>query len=385
MKDEKTIAVKNFIHPSSFITHPSKFGRFVPKISGQLWATFLLIIGSTLVPSIIILWLDARPKPLKEFLITPFISLVYSTCIGGLLSIGLNRFLPRFVDASLFIRFLFLIVLIAAATGVGFLIGSGILLGVNAVLETRFFGVDWGTWRISLFMGLLFGVVMFTVDNLKLRLEKTELELRTKQLSEATAKNLATEARLSSLESRVRPHFLFNTLNSISALIRDDPEKAEKTVERLAVLLRFSLDAANQKTVQLAEEIRVVRHYLEIEKTRFGERLRFSFEIPDQLQNLEIPPFAAQTLVENSIKHHVSTRRTGGEIHVVACCEEGNFLRLEVWDDGAGFDESDIAENHGLDNLQSRLTTLFGAAARLQIERRDDFTVVSIVVPVETK
>ncbi|MEJ7701754.1 MAG: histidine kinase [Pyrinomonadaceae bacterium] len=137
------------------------------------------------------------------------------------------------------------------------------------------YGVDWGTWRISLFMGVLFGVIMFLNDSLKLKLEKTELELRTKQLSEAKAKNLATEAQLSSLESRVRPHFLFNTLNSISALIREEPEKAERTVERLAVLLRFSLDAANQKTVALREEIRVVRDYLEIEKTRFGERLKF--------------------------------------------------------------------------------------------------------------
>lgn len=355
------------------------FGRFVPKISGRLRATLLLILASTLVPSVIILWLDGRPKPFKEFFITPFISLVYSSCIGGLLSIGLNLSLRGFLNKSPLVKFLYLTVLIAAATLIGFFLGSSILLGFNALIGFSYFGVDWGTWRISLFMGLLFGVIMFAVDSLKFKLEKTELELRTKQLSEAKAKNLATEAQLSSLESRVRPHFLFNTLNSISALIREEPEKAERTVERLAALLRFSLDAANQKTVALCEEIRVVRDYLEIEKTRFGERLKFSFDIEDAAENFKIPPFALQTLVENSIKHHISKNRAGGEIRVSARIDN-NFLQLEVWDDGAGFDENDISENHGLDNLQSRLAALYGETAALEIERRDRFTVVSIII-----
>ena len=370
----------------SIVSQPplARFGNFLPKISGRLWATFLLILASTLVPSVIILWLDGRPKPLKEFFITPFISLVYASCIGGLLSIGLNLSLRGFLDKSPLVKFLYLTVLIAAATSIGFFLGSSILLGFNALIGFSYFGVDWGTWRISLFMGLLFGVIMFAGDSLKLKLEKTELELRTKQLSEAKAKNLATEAQLSSLESRVRPHFLFNTLNSISALIREEPEKAEKTVERLAALLRFSLDAANQKTVALREEIRVVRDYLEIEKTRFGERLNFTFSIDENAETIKIPPFAVQTLVENCIKHHISKNRAGGEIRVSAQIEN-NFLRLEVWDNGAGFDESDISENHGLDNLQSRLAALYDDRAALKIERRDRFTVVSIFISTETK
>lgn len=357
----------------------ARFGRFVPKISGRLGATFLLILASTLVPSAIILWLNPRSAPLKEYFITPFVSLVYAICIGSLLSIGLNWFLRRVFDKSLLIKFLYLIVLISTATIVGFSFGSFILLGINAAVGFSYFNINWATWRISLFMGVLFGVIMFAGDSLKLKLEKTELELRTKQLSEAKAKNLATEAQLSSLESRVRPHFLFNTLNSISALIREEPEKAEKTVERLAALLRFSLDAANQKTVALREEIRVVRDYLEIEKTRFGGRLKFSLDVENVAEDSKIPPFTLQTLVENSIKHHISKRSAGGEIRVSARIEDC-FLRLEVWDDGAGFDESDISENHGLDNLQSRLAAHYGETANLKIERRDQFTIVSISI-----
>lgn len=360
------------------------FGSRLPKISGRRRTTVLLILASTLVPSAIILWLDGRSKPLKEFFITPFVSLVYSSCIGSLLLFGLNLSLRRFLNRSLFVKLLYLIVLIAATTTVGFALGSFILLGINALVGFSFFNVDWMTWRISVFMGVLFGVIIFAGDSLKLKLEKTELELRTKQLSEAKAKNLATEAQLSSLESRVRPHFLFNTLNSISALIREEPEKAEKTVERLAALLRFSLDAANQKTVELREEIRVVRDYLEIEKTRFGDRLKFSFSIDENAETIKIPPFAVQTLVENSIKHHVSNDRAGGEITVSARIEN-DFVRLEVSDDGAGFGESDISENHGLDNLQSRLAALYGERAALKIERRGDFTVVSILISTEIK
>lgn len=357
---------------------PARFRRFLPKISG--WrATLLLIVGSTLVPSTIILWLDNRPKPLKEFIITPFISLVYSICIGGLLSFGLNRFLRRFFDKNLLTRLLFLTVLITAATSVGFFLGSSVLLGINSLIDFKYFSVDWGTWRISLFMGLLFGVIMFAGDSLKLKLEKTELELRTRQLAEAKAKNLAVEAQLSSLESRVRPHFLFNTLNSISALVRENPDQAERTVERLAALLRFSLDAANQKTVPLREEIKIVGDYLEIEKTRFGERLRFTFDVETAAENFEIPPFAVQTLVENSIKHVVSTRRAGGEILIRAKTEAG-VLRLEVQDDGAGFDETAILSGHGLDNLQARLAALHGAPAALNIKRRDNLTIVSVTL-----
>jgi len=363
----------------------ARFGTFVPKISGRLWATFLLILASTLVPSAIILWLDARPKPLREYFYTPLFSLVYASCIGGLMSIGLHSFLPRIIDQSAWRKLLFLAVLISAATTIGLLAGSGVLLGLGVSPANDYARVTLNNWRISAFMALLFGLIMYFNDSLKLKLEKTELELRTKQLSEAKAKNLATEAQLSSLESRVRPHFLFNTLNSISALIREEPEKAEKTVERLAALLRFSLDAANQKTVVLREEIRVVRDYLEIEKTRFGERLNFSFSIDEAAETIAIPPFALQTLVENSIKHHISKNRAGGEIRVSARIENC-FLQLEVWDDGAGFDESDISENHGLDNLQARLAALYGETANLKIERRERLTIVSVIVPAtETK
>jgi LytS/YehU family sensor histidine kinase len=204
--------------------------------------------------------------------------------------------------------------------------------------------------------------------------------LRTRQFEEERARKLAIAAQLESLESRVRPHFLFNTLNSISALTREDPERAERMVELLSALLRFSLDANQRQTVPLGDEVKIVSDYLEIERVRFGERLSFSLAVADELKQVQVPPFALQTLVENSLKHSIAPRRAGGELRVRAQAD-GQDLRLEVWDDGPGFTAEAITTGHGLDNLQARLKTLFGDRAMLDIRRKEPFTVVSMLLP----
>ena len=120
----------------------------------------------------------------------------------------------------------------------------------------------------------MLGSAITIYETLSHRLQAATLELRTRELAEERHRKLASEARLSSLESRIHPHFLFNTLNSISALIREDPAQAERTVERLAALLRYSLDSNARRLVSLRQEMRVVQDYLEIQKTRFGDRLQ---------------------------------------------------------------------------------------------------------------
>ena len=112
----------------------------------------------------------------------------------------------------------------------------------------------------------------------------------------------ATRARLSSLESRLHPHFLFNTLNSISALIPENPEAAERMTERLAALLRFSLDSTDRPTVPLEQELKIATDYLEIEKTRFGSRLNYSIDVPPEVLGAEVPPFSLQVRLKDG-KH----------------------------------------------------------------------------------
>jgi LytS/YehU family sensor histidine kinase len=185
-------------------------------------------------------------------------------------------------------------------------------------------------------------------------------------------------ARLSSLESRLQPHFLFNTLNSISALIPDDPAAAERMTERLAALLRFSLDSTDRNTVSLERELKVTTDYLEIEKARFGPRLRYSVDVPPELMQAEVPPFCLQTLVENSIKYG------GGEIRVSACNGNGRLV-LDVWDSGSGFGGGALPPNHGLHNLRARLSASWGSRAALEFPREGSGTTVRISLPAATQ
>jgi two-component system, LytTR family, sensor histidine kinase AlgZ len=126
--------------------------------------------------------------------------------------------------------------------------------------------------------------------------------------------------------------------------------------------------------------LRIVADYLEIEKTRFGERLRYTIDAAPELEDLELPPMALQTLVENSIKHAVSNRREGGEIRILARIAQEN-LTVEVSDDGPGFSMENIQPGHGLENLRERLAALFDGAGQLEVTRRSGSTVVALAVP----
>jgi len=307
-------------------------------------------------------------------------SLVYSYCIGTLAFAVMGRLAERLHcrsrSWSLAAMFLSLVVLAV----VGSLAANLIFLALGWSAKSEFAPEFIGGLRIAIFLTILIGAAVTVFETLSHRLREVTEELQTRQLAEERARQLATEARLSSLESRIHPHFLFNTLNSISALIREDPRAAERTVERLASLLRYSLDANARGLVPLRQETHIVQDYLEIEKTRFGDRLRYSVETPDALADLEVPPLSVQTLVENSIKHAIARSRQGGEVRFAARLDAGHLV-LEVSDDGPGFDASPLRRGHGLENLQERLTALFDGDGRLEIARRDGRTVASVILP----
>ena len=201
-------------------------------------------------------------------------------------------------------------------------------------------------------------------------------------MEQERAFKLLAEARLSSLESRIHPHFLFNTLNSIASLIPIDPQRAEDTVGKLASLLRFSLNAQNSGLVPLAQELKIVRDYLEIESTRFGSRLRYEIQIPAAMNAVKVPPLAVQTLAENSVKHVAALRPGGASIRVSGRMADGRAV-LEVIDDGPGFSLGAIAPEHGLGNLVARLDLLFGDQGKLDAGRENDRTVVRLSFPAQ--
>jgi sensor histidine kinase YesM len=253
-----------------------------------------------------------------------------------------------------------------------------ILIGVEsaAVVWSRFGFVV----RFSVLIALVIGLGVFFFESLRSQLQETTLQLRTRQLGEERAKKLATEARLSSLESRIHPHFLFNTLNSIASLIHDDPRRAEEIVGRLAALLRFSLDANQCSLVPLEQELKIVRDYLEIEKARFGERLRYSIEVAPEVNGASLPPLAVESLVENSVKHAIAPRRDGGEVSVRVRAA-GDSVEIEVADTGPGFSLDTIPSGHGLDNLLARLDVLYNGRARLDVATTERGTSVRLLLP----
>jgi LytS/YehU family sensor histidine kinase len=206
------------------------------------------------------------------------------------------------------------------------------------------------------------------------------LELRTRQVEQERAQKLLAEAQLSALESRIHPHFLFNTLNSIAALIPRDPKRAEDMIGKLASLLRFSLNAGQTGLVPLGQELQTVRDYLEIEKARFDTRLSYTIAVPAEAENIGVPPLSVESLVENSIKHVIARRREGGEVRVSASMQ-WDRLEIEVSDSGPGFAMDLVPAGHGLDNLSGRLTLLFGGEARLETVRNGKYATVRVSLP----
>jgi LytS/YehU family sensor histidine kinase len=225
---------------------------------------------------------------------------------------------------------------------------------------------------------IVIGIAMVLIGTAQARLEATQFSLQAQQLERERAEKLAAEAQLASLSSRVQPHFLFNTLNSISGLIREQPARAEAMIEHLASLLRSSLDATD--VVPLGQELKLVTDYLEIQRTRLGDRLRYDLDVDAHAVGA-VPPFCLQTLVENSLKH-VAARRPEGVSLRIAARRDGDRLVLDVTDDGPGFDPDAMRGGHGLDILQRRLRAVFGDAATLSFDRHPRSMTVRMRVPI---
>ena len=263
---------------------------------------------------------------------------------------------------------------------VGALVIQATLMLLGLQVRQAFWQTYFATLRVSLPLAMVFGAGAMVHSSVRERLERTEAKLRQKELDEERAQTRAVEARLRLLEARIHPHFLFNTLNTISSLIAMDPARAENTVARLATLLRTSLDSSDRPLIPLHEELKLVHSYVEIERARFGDKLRASFDVASELQDTPVPPMSLQALVENAVKYGISPQPNGGDICVRATAENGN-VRIEVSDSGGGFELSAVPPGHGLESLVERLQALFADKARLNASRRDGRCIVEMVVP----
>jgi LytS/YehU family sensor histidine kinase len=188
--------------------------------------------------------------------------------------------------------------------------------------------------------------------------------------SEEQMKAQLAQAELRALRAQVNPHFLFNALNAIAALIPLDPVRAEAMTERLAEIFRYTLQGSERERVPLREELDFVRAYLEIEHARMGERLRVEESIAPDALDCDVPPLVLQPLVENAVIHGAASRPEGGTVRIVAR-REGQSLRLEVVDDGPGFDPSADGDGFGLHSVRERVRVL-GPGHALTVESSPD-------------
>lgn len=330
----------------------------------------------------LVLFLSIGRTRMSESGIELVVVFVYSTFIGPPSAFLCNWIGHHCTEKYPRLVILFYALALLCAATAGCFVAGFPLQWMGIVRPGHYWREFWGSWPFAIVITLMVGLSISAFETLRSRLKDATIELRTRQMEHERANKLLVEARLSSLESRIHPHFLFNTLNSIASLIPSDPKRAEDTVGKLASLLRFSLNANHASLVPLAQELKVVRDYLEIESTRFGTRLRFEITVPDTLGNCKIPPLALQTLVENSVKHVVAQRPEGANIEITGAQEAG-LVHLEVRDDGPGFSLASISPEHGLGNLSARLGLLFGDRGQLDVLRYNGKTVTRISLPAD--
>ena len=217
------------------------------------------------------------------------------------------------------------------------------------------------------------GVIVQSFDREQLRHQReAELEL------------VARDAELTAIKSQLQPHFLLNSLNSILALVEHDPTRASAMLERLASFLHSGFDRLDEPLVRLHRELDTVRDYLKIEQVRFADRLRFTVEADSEAEQVSVPPFLLQPLVENAVKHGIQPHARRGEVRVAAR-RQGARVHVTVSDTGSGPNASHGTSGRGIDLTRRRLRATYGDDGASMIMSREEGGgfMVSLDLPAE--
>ena len=230
--------------------------------------------------------------------------------------------------------------------------------------------LDWALMTYSAIVGLSYALGYYR-------------QAQARAIKAAQLETSLAEARLKTLEAQLHPHFLFNTLHAISSLVHTRPDSADRMISRLSDLLRITFARSGAPRVPLQEELEFLQKYLEIEQTRFQDRLTVRFEIDPDTLDAEVPRLILQPLVENAIQHGVAPRSGPGTIRI-SSRRDGDDLRLEVRDDGVGLSGGARAKLHGgvgLSNTRARLECLYGSAHALEFSEAGQGLAVEMRFP----
>ncbi|OHC72363.1 MAG: hypothetical protein A3H93_16060 [Rhodocyclales bacterium RIFCSPLOWO2_02_FULL_63_24] len=286
------------------------------------------------------------------------VNLVISQCIG--LSIFGTCTLAGLAVAEGPRRMLAII----AAVPVG--VAIGLLLGVSLS------GVGWIAWPAVAWQAVAIGVTLGVMGSGFFYLRERNLalaaEVQQRENRRLEAEKRSIEAQLRMLQAQIEPHFLFNSLANVAALIEAEPTLASRLLDALIRYLRASLLRTRAEGGTLGDEVALLTAYLEVLKIRMGERLAYDFDIAPELLACALPPMLLQPLVENAIRHGLEPKVAGGRIVVSARREDGR-LRISVVDDGLGFAETP-GKGIGAANIRARLAAIYGPTARLELSSR---------------
>ena len=206
---------------------------------------------------------------------------------------------------------------------------------------------------------------------------------RTEQIDKLRLVALVKELELKTIKSHINPHFIFNSLNSIRALVDENPGRARTAITELSNILRNSMQAEKMETVSLEKELSIVKDYLALEQMRFEERLKINFEIEEDTLDQPIPPMMIQTLVENAIKHGISKQVNGGEIKISSDFV-GNRHEIIIKNTGR-LNGHRNPDGFGIQSTQNRLSLMFGEKASFSIkDTGSNFVEAIVIMPIES-
>lgn len=356
------------------ISHNKKIFSIKQIRTVFLFTIFLSVIGSVFAHFILFITTQQNKFLVNDFLLKMLRNFILISLVSWIFYILYSAINVQFIKSrtlKIFSIIFFSAVSAIIGGSLGLLINKLILGNVQPV-TFRYFS--------TLFPFTLIGAFMF---NSYLSLQETIVKLAEKEVNEQRLIQLKTKAELDLLRTKVNPHFLFNTLNSIASLIHSNPQEAEEMVQKLSNLFRYTLDKHQNEFSKLSEEIEIVEAYLSIEKVRFGSRLNYTIDCENQTHDLLIPVMLIQPLVENSIKHGISKNKSGGNILVHARMMDENNLLLLISDDGTGFNESDIRLGFGLTSVRARLELIYDNNFNLFIDSKSGCN-INIVLPART-
>ena len=229
-------------------------------------------------------------------------------------------------------------------------------------------GIYYNLLLIAIWM-LIYIVYHYVEKNRNDQLDRLKLETTVKELE------------LKTIKSHINPHFIFNSLNSIRALVDENPKRARRAITELSNILRSSMQAEKSETVPLEKELDIVKDYLALEQMRFEERLQIEFDIDEDTLQQQVPPMMLQTLVENAIKHGISKQVLGGVVRVVAIFKD-NVMQLQVQNTGQLLNNPS-GEGFGIKSTQDRLNLMYQGKAVFEIKNLDATMVESkVTLPV---